>query len=61
VALAFWIVAGFAAAVGDPGRGWIARMRRRKGDEPTLDTGHEPEIGRRPRTGNVRPMPRGPV
>ncbi len=65
VALAFWIVAGFAAATGAPGRGWLALIRRRRGDEPD-DTalpatdGHSPELVRRPRTGNVRPMPREP-
>jgi hypothetical protein len=60
VALAFWIVAGFAAAAGDPGPGWIARLRRGKADEPALDAEHQPELGLRPRTGNVRPLPRGP-
>lgn len=61
VALAFWIVAGFAAAVGDPGRGWLARWRRDagEGDQPFKE--HEPGLERRPRTGNVRPMPRGPM
>jgi O-antigen ligase len=61
VALAFWIVAGFAAAAGDPGRGWVARLRRRgrETDDPMLDGEHQPELGRRPRTGNVRPLPRG--
>ena len=62
VALAFWIVAGFAAAVGEPGRGWLA-WRRRGGEEDgatgTLE--HEPSLAERPRSGNVRPMPRGPA
>jgi O-antigen ligase len=60
VALAFWIVAGFAVGSGEPGRGWLARLRRRGGgDEPTAFE-HEPSVANRPRTGNVRPMPRGP-
>ena len=49
VALAFWIVAGFALAVGDRGR----RLR------PTEED-HHPPLAERPQTGNVRPMPRGP-
>jgi hypothetical protein len=59
VALAFWIVAGFAAAVGDPARrGWLGRRRQ---DETAAITGeHEASLAERPRTGNVRPMPRGP-
>jgi O-antigen ligase len=62
VALAFWIVAGFALAVGDPpGRGLWARLRGRGGDEdspPALE--HEPSIALRPPSGNVRPLPREP-
>jgi hypothetical protein len=55
VALAFWIVAGFAAASGEPGRG--RRLRRRGGEEPgTLE--HDPSLAGRPRSGNVRPVPR---
>jgi len=58
VALAFWIVAGFAAASGEPGRGWLRRLRRRGGEQPaTLD--HEPSLAGRPRSGNVRPLSRG--
>jgi hypothetical protein len=65
VALAFWIVAGFALAVGDPpGRGLLARLRRRGGPEApetaAIAGEHEPSLAERPRTGNVRPMPRGP-
>ncbi|MEA2459796.1 MAG: hypothetical protein QOC95_2768 [Thermoleophilaceae bacterium] len=68
VALAFWIVAGFAAATGEPGRGWIARFRGRGGrrGEPDDDSElpeseeHSPSLVERPRTGNVRPMPREP-
>ena len=62
VALAFWIVAGFALAVGDPpGRGLWARLRgrgREDGSPPPLE--HEPSIALRPPSGNVRPLPRGP-
>jgi hypothetical protein len=60
VALAFWIVAGFAAATGEPGRGWLARLRRRSEPEPAPDAEHEPELQRRRPTGNVRPLPRAP-
>jgi hypothetical protein len=65
VALAFWIVAGFAVAVGDPpGRGLVARLRRRPPEEPETASirggEHAPSLAERPRTGNVRPMPRGP-
>jgi hypothetical protein len=63
VALAFWIVAGFALAVGDPpGRGLWARLRGRGGspeEPPPLE--HEPSIALRPPSGNVRPVPRGPA
>jgi O-antigen ligase len=62
VALAFWIVAGFALAVGDPpGRGLWARLRghgREPDEPPALE--HEPSIALRPPSGNVRPVPRGP-
>jgi hypothetical protein len=62
VALAFWIVAGFTAAVGEPGPGWLARLRRRgrgtEDDEAFKE--HQPGLDRRPRTGNVRPLPREP-
>jgi O-antigen ligase len=59
VALAFWIVAGFALAVGDPpGRGWL---RRRRGEAAAASLEHDPSLAERPRTGNVRPMPRGPT
>jgi O-antigen ligase len=66
VALAFWIVAGFALAVGDrPGRGRLARLRRRGGDPEPPETAafreHQPSLAGRPPTGNVRPMPRGPT
>jgi O-antigen ligase len=71
VALAFWIVAGFAAASGEPGRGLLARLRWRGGgrrgadsdEDDTLpaDSEHQPSLVGRPRTGNVRPMPRGPA
>ena len=55
VALAFWIVAGFAAASGEPGRGW----RRRPEAAAVAGTEeHEPSLAARPRSGNVRPMPR---
>ncbi|MEA2431372.1 MAG: hypothetical protein QOI19_1845 [Thermoleophilaceae bacterium] len=57
VALAFWIVAGFAAASGDPGRGWLRRLRGR-GSEESADVEHEPSLAGRPRSGNVRPLPR---
>jgi hypothetical protein len=58
VALAFWIVAGFAAASGDRRRGW--RRWLRGGEEDTLPTAeHDPSLANRPRSGNVRPMPRG--
>ena len=58
VALAFWIVAGFAAASGEPGRGWLRRLRGRGGERhATLE--HEPSLAGRPRSGNVRPLPRG--
>lgn len=53
VALAFWIVAGFALAVGDRGR------RSRPGAEESFGD-HHPSLAQRPQTGNVRPMPRGP-
>jgi hypothetical protein len=59
VALAFWIVAGFAAASGEPGRGWLRRLRGRGGGEEAPDPGdHAPSLADRPRTGNVRPLPR---
>jgi O-antigen ligase len=57
VALAFWIVAGFAAAVAEPGRGLVARLRGRRGVEP-VDLEHEPSLANRERSGNVRPLPR---
>jgi O-antigen ligase len=63
VALAFWIVAGFAAAAGEPGRGWLARLRLRRGgvaEGVDPDAEHQPELGLRSRTGNVRPLPREP-
>jgi O-antigen ligase len=52
VALAFWIVAGFAAA------------SARRDDGPAAETAslvHEPSLAARPRSGNVRTMPRGRV
>jgi O-antigen ligase len=58
VALAFWIVAGFAAASAEPGRGWLRRRRASGGAEPA-DLEHEPSLAGRPRSGNVRPVPRG--
>jgi hypothetical protein len=58
VALAFWIVAGFAAASGEPGRGWLWRRRAGGVREPASQD-HEPSLERRPRSGNVRPLPRG--
>ncbi|MEA2438808.1 MAG: hypothetical protein QOH76_232 [Thermoleophilaceae bacterium] len=58
VALAFWIVAGFAAASGDPGRGWLRRWRGGGGGDEAADPEHEPSLERRPRSGNVRPLPR---
>jgi O-antigen ligase len=61
VALAFWIVAGFAAASSDAGRGWrgwLRRLRGRGGGGDPVDLEHEPSLERRPRSGNVRPMPR---
>jgi O-antigen ligase len=69
VALAFWLVAGFAAGVGEPGRGLLVRLRDRRGrgssgsDDDELPEGseHQPSIARRPPTGNVRPVPRGPA
>jgi putative inorganic carbon (hco3(-)) transporter len=66
VALAFWIVAGFTAAVSDPGPGLIARLRRRRGGgrggppEP-LDLEHKPSLVDRARSGNVRPLPPHPT
>jgi hypothetical protein len=68
VALAFWIVAGFAAAVADPGPGLIARVRRRRRDgggrgEPPgpPDLEHKPSLADRERSGNVRPLPPHPT
>ena len=59
VALAFWIVAGFALAVGDPPR---RRWPFRRGEEdPPASLDHDPSLAERPRSGNVRPMPRGPT
>ncbi len=56
VALAFWIVAGFALAVGDRGR----RARRRDEDAADDPLGeHQPSLAMRPASGNVRPVPRG--
>jgi O-antigen ligase len=63
VALAFWIVAGFAAAVADPGGGLVARLRgrgRRGGGGP-VDLEHRPSLADRERTGNVRPLPPHPT
>jgi len=59
VALAFWIVAGFAAACGEPG-GWLAaRLRRRAGPEHAATAvEHAPSLADRPRSGNVRPVRR---
>jgi O-antigen ligase len=58
VGLAFWIVAGFAAASGDVGRGWLGRWRANRGAEPATQE-HEASLELRPRSGNVRPVPRG--
>jgi O-antigen ligase len=55
VALAFWIVAGFAAATGEPG-GWL--WRRIRGHPAPADTEHAPSLADRPRSGNVRTLPR---
>src|SRR3954470_5039382 len=49
VALAFWIVAGFAAAAG--------RRDQRHG-EGVAATEHQPSLAHRPRSGNVRPVQR---
>jgi O-antigen ligase len=49
VALAFWIVAGFAAASG---------VKTDRGGEAIPATEHQPSLAQRPRTGNVRPVPR---
>jgi O-antigen ligase len=49
VALAFWIVAGFAAASG---------VRTEPGDDAIAVTEHQPSLAQRPRTGNVRPVRR---
>jgi O-antigen ligase len=61
VALAFWIVAGFAAAVADPGRGLVARLRGRGGGAGPVDLEHEPSLANRTRSGNVRPLPPHPT
>jgi O-antigen ligase len=62
VALAFWIVAGYAAAVSPPGAGLVARLRGRAGggggEEPPDAFEHEPSLALRTRSGNVRPLPR---
>ena len=60
VALAFWIVAGFAAASGDPARSWL-RRRRGDGAEPltaAIKGEHAASLADRPRSGNVKPLPR---
>jgi O-antigen ligase len=49
VALAFWIVAGFAAASG---------VRTEGNDEAAPATEHQPSLAHRPRTGNVRTVRR---
>jgi O-antigen ligase len=54
VALAFWIVAGFALAVGDRGR------RARSAEEEAFGE-YQPSLAERPASGNVRPLPRGPA
>src|SRR4051794_19526039 len=61
VALAFWIVAGFAAAVSDPGPGLIARLRGRGGGRDPVDLEHKPSLADRTRSGNVRPLPPHPT
>jgi hypothetical protein len=63
VALAFWIVAGFAAAVSDPGPGLVARLRGRGGGRAAgpVDLEHKPSLADRTRTGNVRPLPPHPT
>jgi hypothetical protein len=64
VALAFWIVAGFAAASGEPPRGLWRRLRRsREPDAPVApsDVEHQPSLAERTRTGNVRPLPPHPT
>jgi O-antigen ligase len=61
VALAFWIVAGFAAAVSDPGPGLIARLRGRRGGRDPVDLEHKPSLADRTRSGNVRPLPPHPT
>jgi O-Antigen ligase len=63
VALAFWIVAGFAAAAADPGPGLVARLRGRgrgRRDGP-VDLEHKPSLADRTRSGNVRPLPPHPT
>ena len=50
VALAFWIVAGFAAA--------SSRPSRVQETLPAAPTGHAPSLADRPRSGNVRPVRR---
>jgi O-antigen ligase len=62
VALAFWIVAGWAAASGPPAWSLLGRLRRGSGREPDegLGLAAETDIRGRPRTGNVRTVPRGP-
>src|SRR4051794_18091485 len=59
VALAFWIVAGFAAACGEPGEWWSRRVppRARPQSRPTA-VEHAPSLADRPRRGNVRPVRR---
>jgi hypothetical protein len=59
VALAFWIVAGFAAASADPGGGLVRRIQRRRGHVEPASLEHEASLEMRPRSGNVRPVPRG--
>jgi hypothetical protein len=54
-------VAGFAAAVADPGRGLVARLRGRGGGAGPVELEHEPSLADRTRSGNVRPLPPHPT
>jgi hypothetical protein len=60
VALAFWVLAGFAAASGTPPRWWLGRRGGRRPEDEGLELAAETDIRGRQRTGNVRTVPRAP-
>jgi hypothetical protein len=60
VALAFWIVAGFAAASGTPARWWLPGRGRGGRPDEGKELAAETDLRGRPRTGNVRTVPRAP-